>query len=121
LVQRRQRVRNRHQCGQQRGTGPFPHVSRVHLEGPDPVPDELLDRVQEPHIGALKDAAELGEAAERLLARAGSGVTEGTDLCRQCGQPFGGMVINAAGPWAGAVARLAGQDLPVVPVRPGAR
>ena len=27
------------------------------------------------------------------------------------------MVINAAGPWAGAVARLAGQDLPVVPVR----
>ena len=27
------------------------------------------------------------------------------------------MVINAAGPWAGAVARLAGLDLPVVPVR----
>ena len=27
------------------------------------------------------------------------------------------MVINAAGPWAGAVARLAGQQLPVVPVR----
>ena len=26
-------------------------------------------------------------------------------------------VINAAGPWAGAVARLAGQQLPVVPVR----
>jgi glycine/D-amino acid oxidase-like deaminating enzyme len=28
-----------------------------------------------------------------------------------------GMVINAAGPWAAAVARLAGVDLPVVPVR----
>jgi glycine/D-amino acid oxidase-like deaminating enzyme len=28
-----------------------------------------------------------------------------------------GMVINAAGPWAGAVARLAGLQLPVVPVR----
>jgi glycine/D-amino acid oxidase-like deaminating enzyme len=27
------------------------------------------------------------------------------------------MVINAAGPWAGAVASLAGVDLPVVPVR----
>jgi glycine/D-amino acid oxidase-like deaminating enzyme len=27
------------------------------------------------------------------------------------------LVINAAGPWAGAVARLAGVDLPVVPVR----
>jgi glycine/D-amino acid oxidase-like deaminating enzyme len=27
------------------------------------------------------------------------------------------MVINAAGPWAGAVAALAGLDLPVVPVR----
>ena len=27
------------------------------------------------------------------------------------------LVINAAGPWAGAVARLAGQPLPVVPVR----
>ena len=27
------------------------------------------------------------------------------------------LVINAAGPWAGAVARLAGQQLPVVPVR----
>jgi glycine/D-amino acid oxidase-like deaminating enzyme len=28
-----------------------------------------------------------------------------------------GLVINAAGPWAGAVARLAGLPLPVVPVR----
>ncbi len=28
-----------------------------------------------------------------------------------------GIVVNAAGPWAGAVARLAGVDLPVVPVR----
>src|SRR6185312_12255369 len=27
------------------------------------------------------------------------------------------MVINAAGPWAGAVASLAGVELPVVPVR----
>jgi glycine/D-amino acid oxidase-like deaminating enzyme len=27
------------------------------------------------------------------------------------------MVINAAGPWAGAVASLAGQQLPIVPVR----
>jgi glycine/D-amino acid oxidase-like deaminating enzyme len=27
------------------------------------------------------------------------------------------LVINAAGPWAGAVAQLAGQQLPVVPVR----
>ncbi len=28
-----------------------------------------------------------------------------------------GLVINAAGPWAGAVASLAGQPLPIVPVR----
>ena len=28
-----------------------------------------------------------------------------------------GLVINAAGPWAGAVASLAGQQLPIVPVR----
>jgi sarcosine oxidase subunit beta len=28
-----------------------------------------------------------------------------------------GLVVNAAGPWAGAVARMAGVDLPVVPLR----
>jgi glycine/D-amino acid oxidase-like deaminating enzyme len=33
------------------------------------------------------------------------------------GEAAADMVINAAGPWAGAVARLAGLHLPVVPVR----
>ncbi len=36
---------------------------------------------------------------------------------RQCGVIAAGIVVNAAGPWAGAVARLAGVNLPVVPVR----
>ncbi len=36
---------------------------------------------------------------------------------RRGGGISAGVVVNAAGPWAGAVARFAGVDLPVVPVR----
>ena len=46
-------------------------------------------------------------------------VTRGavTGIRTSTGSASTGMVINAAGPWAGAVASLAGAELPVVPVR----
>jgi glycine/D-amino acid oxidase-like deaminating enzyme len=46
-------------------------------------------------------------------------VTRGavTGIRTSNGSAATGMVINAAGPWAGAVAALAGAELPVVPVR----
>ena len=40
-----------------------------------------------------------------------------TGIRTSTGSAATGMVINAAGPWAGAVAALAGAELPVVPVR----
>jgi len=42
---------------------------------------------------------------------------EVTEVETDRGPAATGMVINAAGPWAGAVAALAGVDLPIVPVR----
>lgn len=53
------------------------------------------------------EVAGIGVARDRI-----TGVT-----ARRCGAIATGMVVNAAGPWAGIVARLAGVDLPVVPVR----
>jgi glycine/D-amino acid oxidase-like deaminating enzyme len=47
--------------------------------------------------------------------RATGGAVTGVDTDR--GPAAAGLVINAAGPWAGAVAALAGVDLPIVPVR----
>lgn len=85
-----------------------------------------IDGVVDPHgitVGYL-DAARRAGAALRLRT-AVTGFTRSTDgwrvaLARDDGSQDrldADVVVNAAGPWAGGVAALAGLDVPVVPMR----
>ena len=64
-------------------------------------------------------ARDRGVRSRRILPSPGSASARGAITGIRTGRRAVAtdMVINAAGPWAGTVARLAGQDLPVVPVR----
>jgi len=80
------------------------------------------DGYLQPHslvMAYARAARDLGVTIAAHTTLTGITVTGGavTGIRTSTGSAATGMVINAAGPWAGAVAALAGAELPVVPVR----
>jgi sarcosine oxidase, subunit beta len=80
-----------------------------------------IDGVVDPHMvtAAYVDGARRLGAEVRFGARvtAIESRHDGWHLATTSGTVVAGQVVNAAGPWAGEVAALAGLDVPVVPVR----
>jgi glycine/D-amino acid oxidase-like deaminating enzyme len=75
-------------------------------------PREVLSGFQ--HAAETRDVEYIEDAVTEIRVESGraTGVTLGAG-----GEISAGVVVNAAGPWAGAVARLAGLEIPIEPVR----
>ncbi|MCG8349633.1 MAG: FAD-binding oxidoreductase [Chloroflexales bacterium] len=97
----------------------IPRVRTDDLVGATFGPD---DGYCDPHgiaTGYLRRARDLGVALQRETVATGFEITGGrvTAVQTNAGSVGCDMVVNAAGPWAGQVAQLAGVNLPVLPYR----